>query len=236
MNLRKGDEVLNKLDENIWIVDGDAVPFFGFPFTTRMTVIRLSNGELWIHSPLKISNNLIGDILALGEVKYLISPNKLHHLFIADWLKHFPEAVCYASPGLEKKRNDIVFSKLLGMMPEEEWSKEIGQTIFKGSAAMQEVVFFHNSSKTLILADLIENFKPDSLNWWQRTIAGFAGILSPHGKTPVDWRLSFAFGKEEAKRSLSIIQGWQADNIVISHGECILGNGHEFLERSFSWV
>jgi len=228
--------VLNKVAENIWVVDGDAVSFFGMPYTTRMTVIRLSSGELWIHSPLKISNNLIEEILALGEVKYLISPNKLHHLFIPDWMVKFPEAVCYASPGLEKKRNDIAFSKELGMLPEDEWSKEINQTIFKGSPAMQEVVFFHYSSKTLILTDLIENFTPDSFNWWQRTLARFAGIVSPHGKTPVDWRLSFAFGKKEAKKSLSIIMGWKSENIVISHGECIFGNGFEFLKKSFSWV
>lgn len=224
------------ISENIWTIDGDAVPFFGMPYTTRMTVIRLSNDDLWIHSPLKISNNLIDDILALGEVKFLISPNKLHHLFLADWMKRFPNAICYAPPGLMKKRHDISFAKELGMHPEAEWEKDINQTIFKGSPAMEEVVFFHLSSRTLILTDLIENFKPESFNGWQRTLAKYTGILSPNGKTPADWRLSFVFGKKEAKKSLSIIMEWEPENIVISHGECIFGNGQEFLKRSFSWV
>jgi hypothetical protein len=227
---------LNKVSENIWIIDGNAVPFFGFPYTTRMTVIRLSSGDLWIHSPLKISNKLVDDILELGEVKYLISPNKLHHLFLAGWMERFPNAICYASPGLAKKRNDLMFSKELGMLPEDEWSKEIDQTIFKGSFVMEEVIFFHRSSKTLVLTDLIENFKPESFNLWQRVLAKFTGILSPHGKTPVDWRLSFAFGKNEAKKSLSIMMAWKPENIVISHGECIFGNGLEFLKKSFLWV
>ena len=129
--------------------------------------------------------------------------------------------MCYAPPGLVKKRRDIKFSKELGMLPEVEWSNEIRQTIFKGSPAMQEVVFFHTSSKTLILTDLIENFKPGAFNWWQRILAGLTGILSPHGKTPVDWRLSFAFGKKAAKKSLSIMMAWEPDVIVISHGECM---------------
>ena len=67
-------------------------------------------------------------------------------------------------------------------------------------------------------------------------LARFTGILSPQGKTPVDWRLSFTFGKKETRKSLSIIMGWKPDNIVISHGECIWENGVEFLKKSFSWV
>jgi hypothetical protein len=140
------------------------------------------------------------------------------------------------SSWVSQKRSDIKFGKELGNRPEAEWSNEINQTIFKGSPAMQEVVFFHTRSRTLILADLIENFKPDSFNWWQRILARMTGILSPHGKTPVDWRLSFTFGKKEARKSLSIIMGWEPDIIVISHGECILDNGVPFLKKSFLWL
>ena len=206
------------------------------PYTTRMTLIKLASGDIWVHSPLNISQNLIKEVSALGKVKYLVSPNKLHHLFIADWIKAFPEAICYASPGLVKKRRDITFDKELGMHPEAEWSTEINQTIFKGSPALQEVVFSHSRSKTLILADLIEYFKPDSFNWWQRILARVTGILSPHGKTPIDWRLSFIGGINEARKSLSIILSWEPDVIVVSHGECILGNGVRFLQKSFLWL
>ncbi len=228
--------MLNKISDNIWTVDGDAVLFYGMPYTTRMTLVRLNNGMLWVHSPSKISDKLLAEISALGEVKYLISPNKLHYLFLLDWIKQFPEAVCYAPPGLEKKRPDIEFSKALGMKPENEWQEEIDQIIFKGSPAMEEVVFFHRDSKTLILTDLIENFKPESFNWWQRTLAKYAGILSPNGKTPVDWRFSFVFGKKEAKISLASLLEWEPENIIVSHGECIFGDGLEFLKKSFSWV
>ena len=228
--------MLNKVADYIWIIEGEAVSFFSMPYTTRMTVVRLQNGTLWIHSPLKISNALIEEVIALGEVKYLISPNKLHHLFLTDWIQQFPNAMCYCSPGLANKRPDINFSKNLGLKPENEWAKEIDQTIFKGSPAMEEVVFFHRESKTLILTDLIENFKPESFNGWQRLLAKLAGILSPNGKTPIDWKLSFVFGKKEAMKSLSILMNWQPENIILSHGECIFGDGLKFLKKSFSWV
>ena len=39
----------------------------------------------------------------LGTVKYLISPNSIHHLYMQDWKKEYPNAKIYSSPGLEKK-------------------------------------------------------------------------------------------------------------------------------------
>lgn len=61
--------------EDIWTHDGSVVPFYTIPYTTRMTIIRLSSGALWIHSPEK----LVDELAALGTVEYLVSPNKLHH-------------------------------------------------------------------------------------------------------------------------------------------------------------
>jgi hypothetical protein len=227
---------LNDVDKNVWVYDGDTVNFHGFPFSTRMTVIRLQNGSLWIHSPEKLNKALKEELAGLGKVEYLISPNKLHHLFLSEWLSVYPDAKCYAAPGLAQKRHDINFTKQLSNSSEKEWEDEIEQIIFQGSPLMEEVVFFHASSKTLILTDLIENFSPTAFNWWQKPIAWFTGILSPNGKTPIDWRLSFLFGKAKARVALDKMVAWKPANIIISHGECIIGNGSEFLIKSFRWL
>ncbi len=47
---------LKEVDQNIWIADGDLIQMdlegvFKLPFQTRMTVIKLNDGKLWIHSP-----------------------------------------------------------------------------------------------------------------------------------------------------------------------------------------
>ena len=128
--------LLNKIDADIWTVDGSIVSLYGLPFSTRMTVVRLASGDLWIHSPIRISDRLIKEVGALGRVKHLIAPNKLHHLFMPEWMKAFPEALSYSSPGLEKKRPDIAFSRRLGPNPELAWTTDIEQTIFRGSAVM----------------------------------------------------------------------------------------------------
>ncbi len=228
---------LEQIGKEIWIYDGSTVNFYGFPFPTRMTVIRLRNGNLWVHSPEKLNINLKNELAALGKVKYLISPNKLHHLFLSEWITEYPEAILYAETALFSKRKDIKFDAELTEKAEAEWSEEIYQTIFRGSPAMEEVVFFHVLSSTLILTDLIENFDPNTLNWWQKLLAQFAGILYPKGKTPLDWRLTFVFGdKVKARKSLVTLLSWEPKNIVISHGECVLGEASDFLKSSFSWL
>lgn len=228
---------LEPVGRNIWTYEGGEVSFYGFPFPTRMTVIQLPDNRLWIHSPEKLNEALQDELAALGEVRYLISPNKLHNLFLQEWLEAYPGAKSYSAPGLAKKRKDLRFDfELLDAAPGE-WQDVIAQTIFRGSPAMEEAVFFHKPSSTLIVTDLIENFDPDTLNWWQKRLANFAGILSPHGKTPIDWRASFMFGDiQQARHSLQKILSWQPEQLILSHGECVLGGATKFLTESFHWL
>jgi hypothetical protein len=208
----------------------------GFPYSTRMTVIQLSDGRLWIHSPERLNDELKEALKNIDEVGYLISPNKLHHLFLTEWISVYPNAKPYAAPGLIEKRPDITFSKELSGIPEKGWGTDIEQAIFQGSPAMEEMVFFHKSSKTLILTDLIENFDASVFTWWQKPIAWIGGILSPNGKTPLDWRLSFLLGKKRARVTYNKMLGWEPQNIILSHGKCIIGGGQDFLKKSFKWL
>jgi hypothetical protein len=79
--------MLTEIGRDIWIADGPSVLFLGlFPYPTRMTVVRLSGGGLWVRSPIQLSDALSDEIKALGSVQHLVSPNMLHHLFLAAWL------------------------------------------------------------------------------------------------------------------------------------------------------
>jgi hypothetical protein len=229
--------LLQKFGDDIWVHEGETVSFHGMPYTTRMTIVRLNRGDLWVHSPTAISEPLLVEVTQLGAVQYLISPNKIHHLYMQDWLKRFPTARLFAPPGLKKKRRDLAFHACLQDHPETEWGNEIDQIIFKGSAVMEEVVFFHKKSKTLIVADLIENFPPDHFKGLQKCLAHSAGIIAPNGKTPLDWRLTFYLGrKAQAKQCTKALMGWEPEQIIMAHGQCIKEQGTKFLKRSFSWL
>ena len=107
-----------------------------------------------------------------GTVRFLVSPNLLHHLFLGEWKAAYPDARLYASPGLRKKRKDLAFDADLGDAPDPAWAADIDQVMVKGSPWLTEVVFFHRASGTAIFTDLIENFRA-------RLVQGLEGLCCP---------------------------------------------------------
>lgn len=241
-------EPLNTLKEvgpDIWIADGDIIKMdmlgFGLPFSTRMTVVRLKDQTLWIHSPIKPNEKSFNEIDALGEVKHLVSPNKIHYAYIAEWKKRYPNATAWSSPGVEKRAQsqdiETAFDRPLKDDAPSHWSDEIDQLIFKGSRALEEVVFFHKQSRTLILTDLIENFEPKrTSNIFLRNLYKLAGIAYPDGKTPIDLRMTFAGQKDQARECYKRMLSWQPEKIILAHGHWYDQNGTEELERAFRWL
>src|SRR5438552_248051 len=119
--------MLKNFGRNIWIADGSNVAVIGFRYPTRMAVMRLSNGSLFIWSPIQLTDSLRTEVDAVGQVRHIIAPNSLHHLFLAEWKRAYPGARVYAPPGLRKKRQDVLFDADLGSEPGQDWAEEIDQ-------------------------------------------------------------------------------------------------------------
>ena len=141
--------------------------------------------------------------------RHLVSPNKIHYAHIATWKRAYPEARAWASPGVRQRAAsqhfDVAFDADLGDRPEEAWSEDLDQLVFRGGRFMEEVVFFHRKTSTLILADLIENFEPEKLGGVYGWLVRLAGVADPDGKAPLDLRLTFLGHKKEAAPPSS---GW----------------------------
>lgn len=235
--------VLKPVADNIWIADGNIVymsmGIVKIPFSTRMTVIRLPDGGLWCHSPIEPNNDLLAQINSLGEVKHLVSPNYIHYVHIAEWKRIYPRATCWASPNVRERAAaqnvTVIFDRDLSDEAPPEWSGVINQHIFKGSRIMQEVVFFHHDSKTLVLTDLIENFEIDKMGFFQRWLTKLAGNADPDGKAPIDMRLTFS-DRKAARNSLDYILAWQPEKIILAHGRCYFENADKELKRAFRWL
>jgi hypothetical protein len=177
--------------QEVWIADGPDVVIVGFHYPTRMAVIRLSDGSLFIWSPIPLTDGLRTEVDALGQVRHIIAPNSLHHLFLPEWKRAYPGARVYAPPGLRRKRQDIVFDADLGDVPGPDWSKEIDQVLMQGNLITTEVVFFHVKSGTVLFADLIQQLPASSFSGWRALVAKLDLMVGPEPSVPRKFRVAF---------------------------------------------
>jgi hypothetical protein len=227
--------MLLPIGPEIWIADGPVTPFLGFAYPTRMAVIRLADGGLFVWSPIALSDALRVAVDGLGPTRFLVSPNALHHLFLGEWKAAYPAARLYASPRLRRKRKDLGFDAELGDAPEPEWAAEIDQVVMHGSFTLTEIVFFHRLSRTALFADLIQNFPRDWFKGWRGLLARMGGIVAPNPGAPSDWRASF-IDHRSARAALDQVLAWPIERVVIAHGTLPAAAGAEFVRRAFRWL
>ncbi len=221
--------------QDLYLADGPTVSFFGCPYPTRMALVRLSSGKLWVWSPIALTKELADAMEAIGPVGYIVSPNKLHHLFLPQWRKRWPEARFYAPPGLAAKKPEVRFDAELGDLPDSPWSSDIDQAVFRGSFALNEVVFLHRASRTAIFADLIQRFPEAAAKGWVGLLMRLGGIVGEHGSTPRDWRLSF-LSHAAARAAKQTVLAWKPQRLVIAHGECADSGADEIIAAALKWI
>lgn len=226
---------LNSFGPDIWVAEGPVVSFFGFPYPTRMVVIRLRSGSLFVWSPIAPTPELKAEVEAVGTVAHLVSPNKIHHLFLKAWKDAYPQARIHALDELKKRKLALPIEALLDDAPNPEWAADIDQVVVRGSFALSEVVFFHRKSRTAIFADLIENFPPDWFKGWKGFLARLDGIVSPHPGAPREWRASFR-NRKLARAALDRILAWSPEKVIMAHGIVVRNDGVGFIRRAFGWL
>ena len=211
------------------------VSFFGFPYPTRMAVARLSDGNVWVWSPIALTRDLADEVQSIGPVRYIVSPNKLHHLFLQAWADRWPEARLYAPPGLAGKKAALHVYAELDDQPNPSWEADIDQVVFRGSFAMAEVAFFHRASRTAIIGDLIQRFSDEHISGWKGTVMRLSGLVGEPGSTPRDWRASF-LRHGPARAALRKVLEWNPERLLIAHGSCAQAGAANIIAAALSWI
>jgi hypothetical protein len=206
------------------------------PFTTRMTVMRLSNGDLLLHSPIGFNEGLAEEVCRLGTVRHLVSPNQFHYAHIGEWARAFPEAISWASPGVRQRARarqvEVGFTRNLDASAPHEWREEIDQTLFPGGY-FKEFVFFHKASRTMILTDTIINLELDKISEPWRTAAKLTGMYHPRGQIFFGMRVPLLFQRQRARAAIRKFYSWQPQRIVLSHGRCFDDDAMKVIGRVF---
>jgi Domain of unknown function (DUF4336) len=227
--------VLEQFGSEIWIAVGPIVASLGFRYPTRMAIVRLSDGGLFLWSPVAASSELRAQIDSLGEVRVLVTPNSLHHLFLQEWCAAYPDAVLYAAPGLRERRKDIAFDEDLGDEPAQAWSGQIEQVLMRGNLITTEVVFFHRKSGVVLFADLIQHFQPGWFTGWRAVVARLDGMVATHPQVPKKFRAAFV-DRKAAREGLERVLAWPAEKVLMAHAEPVREDGRAFIEHAFQWL
>jgi hypothetical protein len=231
--------MLEPLGEELWFADGGIVSFNGFDYPTRMVIVRLAGRELWVWSPIRRTPAIEQQVRALGRVRHLVSPNKLHYLFLGEWQAAFPDAKLWGTAATIAKCADLRFSGELASRPPTDWEGQIDQFYFTNSVFLDELIFFHRASRTAIIADLSQTLSDDFLKihwpWWMRPVARLSKMVEGWGHPPIDYRISFRH-RASARPKIRALIKEHPEHVVVAHGEIVRTGGESFLRRAFSWL
>jgi hypothetical protein len=223
--------MLQTIAPDIWHVQ-HAFVANGLQVSSRMTVIRLENGGLWLHSPIPLSPELRKQLAELGSVEFIVAPSKTHHLFVAEYVQAFPHARLFGAPGLTVKRPDLKGMSELTENIEPEWQADLEQVFFAGIPFGNETVWFHKATRTLILTDLCQWWQGD-LNFGARLYASLTGVRKQMDvpKT-IRWLTK---DKRAAHVSAQKILAWPIERVVMAHNAIVEQDAHASLTRAFSY-
>ena len=199
----------------------------------RMTIARLPDGSLWIHSPVEYSAELAGKLTRLGPLAHIVAPNCMHDTYLAEWFAAQPAARFHGAKGVSRYRPDLKFTATLETISDPTWASVFEQHALRGMPRLNEVAFLHRTSRTLILTDLVFNLGP-AMPLLSRVLLRLNGCDCKFG---VSRLLKTTIKDRPALRaSLDHILAWDFDRIVVSHGDNISGGGREKLRAAFAFL
>ena len=228
--------MLKAIDKDIWTAE-QSFRYFGIDIGTRMTIVRLADGELAVISPIKADNKTIGQINKLGVVAHIIAPNLYHYLFAADFHALYPDALFWAAPGLKAKAPHLTIDRTIDGESDKLWNGLEASPIegfrtvsFDGFDALNECVFFHNKSRTLILTDAAFHFDesfPITTRLAARAIGSYQNL------SPSLLEKFATTDKKKVAASIEKILRWDFERVIMAHGSIVEREGKKKLRQNY---
>jgi len=224
--------MLRPLGREVWVVEHPQ-RFYGIEVGTRMTVMRLEDGSLLLHSPVHLDAALRGELDELGPVRFAVAPNRLHHLYAGEVRECYPTSRLWVAPGLDRKRPDLAIAGVLGDEAPAPWKGQVDQVFFRGRPYENEVAFLHRASRTLLLCDLAFHFREGTHPLTRLLMQALRsyGRFGPSRLDPLLIR-----DRPAARASLERILAWDFDRVVVAHGDVLESGGREALRRGYGWL
>jgi hypothetical protein len=204
---------------------------FGIDFSRNVTLLRLGDGRVVIHSTAPFTEEDVAAIRAFGEPAWLVDATLMHDTFAKEGraaLMGLP----YLAPSGFKEVSGVA-TQPLDPSPSD-WGGEIEVLKLEGTKK-NEHALFHRRSRTLVVADLFFSFAPETRGWarfFARRIMGLPPSLFGVSRF---FRLLIA-DKEAFARSVRKMLEWDFERVVVAHREPLETGAKSAVERAMKKV
>jgi hypothetical protein len=218
--------------DGLWGIDDVVGLPGGAKLPVRATVIALGNGDLALHSPVAMNEDVVESLRRLGVVRHLIAPSALHHLHLAASLHHFPEAKVYGTRALLKKRKSLRVDVFLNDGLPSAMAEELGSITLAGNPQVEETVFFHKTSKSLLVTDMVFNItRPQGM--MSKFVLSCTGTNGRLAQSRL-WQF-YAKDKSAFVESTHRMLGWNFEKLVPCHGDVLASGAKDAVHAALRW-
>lgn len=223
--------MLTALCDGVWVECGP-VRFLGLRLTATMTVLRIGDGALLVHSPLPLTDARKAAVCALGLVTHLYAPNTFHHQWLGEWIGAFPAALTHAPQELATKRPDLRIDRFHDQADAQpiDGLDEIPVRGFR----LRETALVHRASGTAVVTDLVHNIgRPD--HTWTRLYTKTMGFYDQVALSRM-LRWTAFDDRGAARASVDALLDSPFDKLVVGHGAPIETDARNVLAAATWWL
>lgn len=218
--------------EGLWIEIGPA-KILGMRLTTTMTVLRLDDESLLVHSPLALTAERRAAVDSLGVVRHLYAPSTYHERHIGDWAAAYPEARLHAPADLVRERPDLRIDRVIGSMPEPAFADVVEELTIDGFR-LEETVLIYHPARTLIVADLVHNIGRPR-HWWTKFYTKLMGFYDRTAMSRMLRWLAFT-NRAAARHSIDELLTRPFDRLIVGHGTPLTSGARGAIADAFAWL
>jgi hypothetical protein len=218
--------------DSIWVTERP-VWFGGVRLRSKTTVVRLSDGGLWVHSPCPPTDRVCAALDALGEVRWIVVPNRFHHLQTPATAARYPNARVVGPTSAQLRNPQLRLAMGTDDPAYVRSTAELTSIQLRGVPFLEETVFFHPATGSLIAADLL--ISACGRDHWTWRIA--ARIWGRYGRlrTPPDVRIHTRASMAVAE-SIAQMRALPIQQILVAHADPVTDRPIEQLAEAWDFA
>jgi hypothetical protein len=188
---------------------------FRIDFARTVTLLRLRDGRVVIHSSAPFTAEDIAAIRGFGKPAWLVDATLLHDTFAKEGRAAFSRFALSRTGWFRESERDSDWT--IGASPSD-WKDEIDVLKLDGNR-MSEHALFHRRSAPLVVADLFFSFPRQTRGWGHFFIRYVMRLPRLFGVS-VFFRMTIS-NRQAFNGSMKALLQWNFDRLVVAHREPI---------------